>query len=291
MATEKTPGDRPFPRPQKAYKNQEFLNSPAARELRVLAEFMEPDSRFHRYKVRDTVVFFGSARTLPADAAAENLRAAQERLREACGSDADAKRALRQAQRDAKMSRYYEDARQLAEKLTRWSLSLTRGQRRFMICSGGGPGIMEAANRGACDAGGDSIGLNISLPFEQHPNPFQTEDLTFEFHYFFIRKFWFLYLARAMVIFPGGFGTLDELFELLTLVQTGKIKKRVPIIVYGEEYWRKLIDFEAFVEFGTIDREDLDLFRFVDDVDEAFDFLQSELTRYYVDVRTRNGAF
>lgn len=283
MARKRKETDRPpkGPRPQKAYKNQRFLNSAKAREIRVLCEFIEPEDRFKRLNVRDTIVFFGSSRTLSRGAASENLLAARRRLKQAGARNREANAAVEQAKRDLQMSQYYEDARELARKLTSWSLKLSDGKRRFMICSGGGPGIMEAANRGAIEAGGDTIGLNISLPMEQDPNPYQTEDLAFEFHYFFIRKFWFVYLAKAVVIFPGGFGTLDELFELLTLVQTRKIRKHMPIVVYGSRYWKELIDFDAMVRAGTIGREDLALFKFFDDVDGAFGFLRNELKRYY----------
>jgi len=197
------------------------------------------------------------------------------------GAQEHLKEKFEQAQRGLIMSRYYEDAALLAEKLTRWSLSIENPAKRFYICSGGGPGIMEAANRGAQNAGGPSIGLNISLPFEQTPNPFQTRELSFEFHYFFVRKYWFFYLGKALVIFPGGFGTMDELFELLTLVQTQKTKKYMPIILYGSEYWNELINFNALVKWGTINREDLNLFHFFDDVDSAFEFLRDELLKLY----------
>jgi len=283
MARKRRKTDTPpkGPRPQKAYKNQRFLNSAKAREIRVLCEFMEPGDRFKRLNVRDTIVFFGSSRTLSRDTASENLLAARRQLKQAGARSREANAAVEQAKRDLQMSRYYEDARELARKLTSWSHKISDGKRRFMICSGGGPGIMEAANLGAVEAGGDTIGLNISLPMEQDPNPYQTEDLAFEFHYFFIRKFWFVYLAKAVVIFPGGFGTLDELFELLTLVQTRKIRKHMPIVVYGRRYWKELVDFDAMLRTGTVDREDLALFKFFDDVDGAFGFLRNELKRYY----------
>ncbi len=269
--------------PQKAYKNLTFLNSPDAREIRVLCEFMEPESRFRRLGVRNTIVFFGSARTLSGDVAAERLRQLE---RESAGKSDVAKdmaQRLDKARRDLTMSRYYDDAAVLSERLTAWSGSVAPADNQFMICSGGGPGIMEAANRGAAAAGGKSIGLNISLPFEQQPNSYQIPELCFEFHYFFIRKFWFAYLAKAMVVFPGGFGTLDELFELLTLVQTGKTSKPMPIIVYGREYWDELLNWDAMVKWGTISPEDLDLFSFCDTVDEAFEYLTSELTRLHLD--------
>src|SRR5437867_2164404 len=214
-----------------AYLNQEFLNSADARVIRIIAEYLEPMSHFKREKIRDTVVFFGSAR-------------------------------LRQ---DGPLGRYYDEARVLARKLTEWSEQLPNSTRRFVVCSGGGPGIMEAANRGAYDAGGPTIGLNIGLPFEQFPNPYITPELCFEFHYFFMRKFWFAYLAKALVVFPGGFGTLDELMELLTLTQTQKLAKKMTILLYGSAYWNDIINFDALVRHGTIAPEDLKLFQYADD--------------------------
>ena len=272
------PSDDPIIRVQKAYNDPEFLNSSDARIVRVLAEFIEPDSRFRRNRIRHTIVFFGSTRIMPRDVAERNLRQLEKTAARQKPLTAEMQRACDRAGRDFVMSRYYEDARTLSEKLTRWSMSLPNRRDRFTICSGGGPGIMEAANRGASDAGGQSIGLNISLPMEQHPNPYQSQELAFEFHYFFIRKFWFVYLARALVIFPGGFGTMDELFELLTLVQTRKTRKYMPIIIYGTEYWNEILDFKALVKWGTITSEDLELFRFFDDVDSAFEYLKRELT-------------
>jgi hypothetical protein len=271
-------GGRDADWPKKAYKNLDFLSSPPARAIRVLCEFLEPGVRFDRERVRDTIVFFGSARAVPRQEAQRRLEAARRR---ADGGGAAAA-AVEQAENDLRLSRYYEDARRLAEKLTRWSQAngVSGGMRRFMVCSGGGEGIMEAANRGAADAGGDSIGLNISLPTEQTPNVYQTADLAFEFHYFFIRKFWFVFLARAVVIFPGGFGTLDELFELLTLVQTRKVKKHLPIVVYGRAFWEELLDLGVLTRWGLVDEEDLGLFRVFDDVDVAFEFLRQELTEY-----------
>jgi uncharacterized protein (TIGR00730 family) len=268
-------------RPVKAYNNAAFLNSPDARKVRVLCEFTEPETRFRRQKVRDTIVFFGSARTLPESEAEQNLR----KIESEASHSADAKqfeRELEKARRDLFLSGYYEDARRLSKKLTEWSKNLPGREKRFIICSGGGPGIMEAANRGASEASGLSIGLNISLPFEQAPNQYISRELNFEFHYFFIRKFWFVYLAKALVLFPGGFGTLDEMFETLTLIQTAKTKKEMPIVFYGSEYWNEVVNFEALKKWGTISAEDLDLFSVFDDVDEAFDFLRDELTRLHL---------
>jgi len=261
-------------RMDKAYNNLQFLNSREARTLRILAEYLEPQTRFRHYNINDTVVFFGSARSLPPEQAQEELQRA-ERL----GDEGS----LVQARRQLALSRYYDDARVLARTLTEWSKSLQQPMRRFIVCSGGGPGIMEAANRGASEASGISIGLGISLPMEASHNPYITRELGFEFHYFFMRKFWFVYLAKALVVFPGGFGTLDELFELLTLIQTGKTGKRMPIVLYGEEYWREVIDFDALVRWGTISAADLELFHISSDPREALEHLQTELTRLYLD--------
>lgn len=265
--------------PVKAYKNLEFLNSPEARPVRLLCEFIEPSTRFRKYRVKDTIVFFGSARIKsPQEARREIERLESSRT---ARPSATWQAQLRAAQVALKTSAYYEAAADLAERMTRWSKSLRGTSRRFIVCSGGGPGIMEAANLGAGRADGLSIGLNISLPFEQIPNPYQSRELAFEFHYFFIRKFWFVYLAKALIVFPGGFGTLDEFFEILTLIQTRKTAKSMPVVLYGREFWNKVINFEALAEWGMIAREDLDLFRIMDSVDEAFEYLKSELIRLY----------
>src|SRR3954449_5834653 len=237
-----------------AYLNDKFLNSPDARALRILSEFLEPLAHFRREKVRDTVVFFGSAR-----------------IRED----------------DPEMGRYYQGARTLARMLTEWSEQFTNSTHRFVVCSGGGPGIMEAANRGAYDAGGKSVGLNIGLPFEQFPNPYITPELSFEFHYFFMRKFWFAYLAKAMVVFPGGFGTLDELMELLTLTQTQKLAKKMSIILYGSKYWKEIINFDALVKYGMISPDDLNLFQYADDPQTAFEILKESLMTYALQPESR----
>jgi len=267
---------------QKAYKNLSFLTSPDARIVRVLCEFLEPEARFRRMNVRDTIVFFGSARTPSPEEAQENLKRFEERLDHTATPPPHLVAAHERAKRDVTMARYYADAAELAERITRWSHSVDSTSGRFMICSGGGPGIMEAANRGAAKAGGRSVALNISLPYEQTPNSYQTHELAFEFHYFFIRKFWFVYLAKALVIFPGGFGTMDELFELLTLIQTGKKSSYLPIIIYGTDFWKEVIDFEALAKWGMISEEDLNLFHFFDDVDSAYEFLTRELTREHL---------
>jgi len=273
--------------PIKAYKNLKFLNSPDARALRILAEYLEPLSRFKRYQIVDTIVFFGSARTKPMKEVRAKLKEIENRIKEFETKGKDVPQSLLEERKKAEvelyMSRYYEDAVELARLITEWSKGLGDANgRRFVVCSGGGPGIMEAANRGAAKAKGISIGLNISLPYEQKPNPYITNELIFEFHYFFMRKFWFVYLAKALVIFPGGYGTLDELFEVLTLLQTGKIKKKLLVLVYGAEYWRKIINFDAMVEHGVIDKDDLKLFKFVDTPVEAFEYLKNELTKHYL---------
>jgi uncharacterized protein (TIGR00730 family) len=259
---------------EKAYKNLDFLTGRDARTIRMLAEYLEPQSRFKRYHVTDTVVFFGSARAMSQEDA-------RERMAQAKGDAA----ATEQAERDLKLAGYYEDARRLAFLLTEWSKGLETASKRFIVCSGGGPGIMEAANRGASEAAGISIGLGISLPVEATSNPYITRELGFEFHYFFTRKFWFVYLAKALVVFPGGFGTMDELFELLTLLQTRKIGKSLPIVLYGKEFWDEIIDFDALVRWGTVSREDIELCRVASTPEEAFEYLRGELTRLYLEPR------
>jgi uncharacterized protein (TIGR00730 family) len=268
--------------PEKSYKNLAFLNSDDARTIRVMCEFEEPESRLRRFGVEDTIVFFGSARAEPLESARQRLKAAQAAVKGLDDPPEEARQNLVQAEQRVRLAKYYEDATTLAERLTRWSMSLPQPGRRFILCSGGGPGMMEAANRGASQAGGISTGFNISLPFEQTPNQYQTRELSFEFHYFFIRKFWFLYLAKALVVFPGGFGTMDELFETLTLIQTKKMSRPRIIVVYGTEFWRNLINFDLLVEWGVISPNDLELFHFFDDVDSAFCFLRDELTRLYL---------
>ena len=256
-----------------AYENPQFLNSPDGRILRIMSEYVEPLARFRREQIQDTVVFFGSARFLSL---ADANKAAQELTPEA----EEAKRKMAQAGLD--MARYYEDARRMAFLLSEWSAQIPARRRRFVVTTGGGPGIMEAANRGAREAGAKTIGLNIRLPFEQHPNPYITPSLNFEFHYFFMRKFWFAYLAKALVIFPGGFGTLDELFEILTLAQTQKLAKKILVVIYGREYWDRLINFKAMSDAGAISPIDLDLFRMVDTPEEGFEFLKEGLTKYHL---------
>ena len=261
-----------------AYQNQPFINSPDGRILRILAEYQEPLSRFRREQIQDTVVFFGSARFQGGDAAKKHLSTVEK-------ADAVAEHHehnLKRARSAVDMARYYEDARRLAFLLTEWSIQIPARRRRFVVTTGGGPGIMEAANLGAHEAGGKSIGLNIHLPFEQNPNSYITPSLNFEFHYFFMRKFWFAYLAKALVIFPGGFGTIDELFEILTLAQTDKLAKKILVVIYGSEYWHRIMNFQAFVDAGTVSPDDLNLFKFVDTPEDAFTFLRDGLTEYHL---------
>lgn len=257
--------------PIKAYKNLDFLTSDPARNIRVLCEMTEPGQRLQQANIQDTIVLFGSARTIPTPRAEAELRTIETELNNNTSPSAEQKAQHRRAQRNLRSAKYYDAAAELAEKLTNWSKELPApNNERFTICSGGGPGIMQAANKGAKDAGGRSIGFGISLPFEQGVNEYVSEELKFEFHYFFTRKYWFVSLAKALVAFPGGFGTLDELFETLTLVQTGKVKKLPPIILYGRAFWESIINFEALVEWGTISEEDIHLIQIVDSVEEAY---------------------
>ena len=264
-----------------AYQNEPFLSSPDGRILRMLAEYQEPLARFRREQIQDTVVFFGSARFQGEKDAAQSLAKLKENP-DSSLSAAQLEQDLKRAQANVNMARYYEDARKLAGMLTKWSITIPARRHRFVVTTGGGPGIMEAANRGAYEAGGKSIGLNIQLPFEQHPNQFITPSLNFQFHYFFMRKFWFAYLAKGLVIFPGGFGTMDELFEILTLAQTDKLAKKILVIIYGSEYWNKIINFQAFVDAGSVSPQDLELFKVVDDPDEAFEYLREGLTKHHL---------
>jgi len=264
-----------------AYKNEPFLSSPDGRILRILAEYQEPLARFRREQIQDTVVFFGSARFQGADAARKNLAALEKSDAKAPTAPPDQK--LKDALAAVDMARYYEDARRLAHMLTEWSIQIPARRRRFVVTTGGGPGIMEAANLGAHEAGGKTIGLNINLPFEQYPNPYITPSLNFEFHYFFMRKFWFAYLAKALVVFPGGFGTLDELTEILTLAQTKKLENKILILLYGSGYWREILNFDALVKYGMIAPEDMKLFGFADTPQEALRLLQEGLTKYFLE--------
>ncbi len=263
-----------------AYQNEPFLNSPDGRILRILSEYQEPLARFRREQIQDTVVFFGSARFQGRKEAEKNLTVVKNN--HTAVPAARLQEDLKLAQAGIDMARFYEDARKLAHLLTKWSIQIPARRHRFVVTTGGGPGIMEAANLGAHEAGGKTIGLNIQLPFEQHPNQFITPSLNFQFHYFFMRKFWFAYLAKGLVIFPGGFGTMDELFEILTLAQTDKLAKKILVIIYGSEYWHKIINFQAFVDAGTVAANDLELFKIVDSPEEAFEFLRDGLTKYHL---------
>ena len=263
-----------------AYENEHFLNSPDGRFLRILAEYSEPLNRFRREQIQDTVVFFGSARFHSQAAAQKDL----SKIQNDGAKLAKVKRDLqnKKALAAVNMARYYEDARKLANMFTKWAMDIPPRRRRFVVTTGGGPGIMEAANLGAHEAGGKTIGLNINLPFEQDPNPYITPSLNFEFHYFFMRKFWFAYLAKALVIFPGGFGTLDELFEILTLAQTQKLAKKILVVIYGSEYWKKVLNLEVMADAGAISPDDLDLFQMVDTPEEGFRVLRDRLTKYHL---------
>jgi hypothetical protein len=278
-----------------AYENPAFLNSADGRLIRIVSEYVEPLARFRREKIRDTVVFFGSARFRGREAADHALEllentgsskpapsSEQPATAPAIADGSATELQLKRAVSAVEMARYYEDARRLAAMLTRWSMQLPTREQRFVITSGGGPGIMEAANRGAYEAGGKSIGLNIKLPFEQFPNPWITPALNFEFHYFFMRKLWFAYLSKALVVFPGGFGTLDEMFEILTLAQTHKLAKKITVVIYGSEYWKKVFNLKVLVDTGAISPKDLELFEFADTPEEALAILQRGLTENYL---------
>ncbi len=268
-----------FENPLKAYHNEEFLSSPDGRTLRLLAEYLEPQARFKKHKIMDTIVFFGSARLKShKDALADfnKIKNINPKTNPNFAKD------FRKAQHSLEMSKYYEDAVELSRRLTEWSMNLETSANRFIICTGGGPGIMEAANKGAKKAGGYSVGLNISIPFEQFVNRYVTKELSFEFHYFFMRKFWFSYLSKALIVFPGGFGTFDELFEVLTLIQTEKIRKKLGVVIYDEKYWKNVINFEALIEHGVINEEDLKIFHFCNDVDTAFNIVKDHLVKYFL---------
>ncbi len=267
------------PVPKTAFRDALFMESVAARPIRILTEYTEPLTRLRREGIGDTIVIFGSARIEPRDRALEKLH----RLEKARGKRPSAARqsALRTARSAVEMSRYYEDARELSRRLTEWAMTLGDRPRRFVICSGGGPGIMEAANRGAAEAGGKSIGLSIELPHEQWPNGYISPELSFMFHYFFMRKLWFAQLAKALVVFPGGFGTMDELWEMLTLLQTGKLQRRNQVLIYGRKYWDKILNWREMVRCGTISEEEYGLLEFADNVDEAFERIRNWLVAHH----------
>lgn len=262
--------------PELSYHNPRFLESNDARSLRILAEYLEPQSRLRREGVKNTVVFFGSARILPRDVAEQKLSELTRKSRNGARRPAAEVRAARHA---VHMSRYYEEAREVARLLTEWSISLKRGPNFLLVCSGGGPGIMEAANRGAAEAGGKSVGLNITLPMEQMPNPYITPELSLQFKYFFMRKLWFAQPAQALIVFPGGFGTMDEMWEFLTLLQTNKMRNRASIILYGEKYWKSVINFKVMIQSGTVASKDMNLISYVNTPAQAIKVLQQELSR------------
>jgi uncharacterized protein (TIGR00730 family) len=279
-----------------AYENKEFLNSPEGRMLRIMAEYQEPMARFRRERIQDTVVFFGSARFRALDVANSELqllentgsahpapKSEQPATTAEIESGEASRRKLKLAEAAVEMAQYYEDARRLAGMVATWAKELPGRRHRFVVTSGGGPGIMEAANRGAFEAGAKTIGLNIQLPFEQHPNRYITPGLSFDFHYFFMRKYWFAYLAKALVVFPGGFGTLDEMFELLTLAQTKKLAKKITVVIYGSSYWKNVINLELLAEKGAIGMSDLELFQFADTPEEAMAILMAGLTEHHLE--------
>jgi uncharacterized protein (TIGR00730 family) len=265
-------------RKPKAYENLAFLKGSAGREIRILSEFTEPFSRFRKERITDTIVFFGSARIKPFKAAKSDLTLIERKIKQNKRSNKNLFEKYEKLKVAFQMSKYYEEAQQLSYLITSWAKTLNHGH-RFVICSGGGPGIMEAANRGAQKSGSKSIGLNISLPHEQLPNPYITDELNFEFHYFFMRKFWFMYLAKAMVVFPGGFGTMDEMMEVLTLLQSGKIQKNLTVVLYGTDYWTKIINFQEMIRLGVIAKDDMKLFKFCDSPEETYEYLKLEITK------------
>jgi len=285
-----------------AYLDDDFLASPDGRPLRILSEYAEPLARFRRERIQDTVVFFGSARFRALDVAKAELQLlantgastpAPDEEQPASAAEASTGNAstlkLRRAEAAVEMAGYYEDARKLAHMVGSWACSLEGPRHRFVVTSGGGPGIMEAANRGAFEAGCKTIGLNIALPFEQEPNPYITPELNFQFHYFFMRKYWFAYLAKALVVFPGGFGTLDEMFELLTLAQTKKLAKKITVVIYGSSYWNSVINLDTLVDKGAISPQDRELFQFADTPEEAFALLQAGLMENHMHPRDKDS--
>lgn len=271
---------RYLPMPDLAYQDPEFMQSLGARPLRIQAEYFDPMIRLRRANVGDTIVMFGSARIQPRDLATAELKRIQQRAR---GRQTGQWRTKVQAARSiVEMSRYYEEARELSHRITDWAMTLGKNPKRFVICSGGGPGIMEAANRGASEAGGSSIGLSIQLPHEQRPNAYISPDLNFCFHYFFMRKLWFAQMAKALIIFPGGFGTMDELWEMLTLLQTNKLSSHHLILIYGRKYWDKVLNWRHMVRTGMISERDYKLLEFTDDVDDAFEHVRREMEAHHL---------
>src|SRR5271154_1989724 len=268
------------PLPKLAYEDPQFMESLGARPLRILAEYLDPLTRLRRANIGDTIVMFGSARIQSRDRALAHLKQTQSAAR---GRRTPASRAKITAARSLlEMSRYYEEARELSHRITTWAMTLGNQPRRFVICSGGGPGIMEAANRGAAEAGGPSVGLSIQLPHEQTSNRYISPDLNFYFHYFFMRKLWFAQMAKALIVFPGGFGTMDELWEVLTLMQTKKMSSHHLILIYGRKYWHKVIDWKHMVRTGTVNEREYKMLQFADTVDEAFDHVRDEMEKFHL---------
>jgi uncharacterized protein (TIGR00730 family) len=266
--------------PKLAYQDKKFMESLGARPLRIIAEYLDPLARLRKEKVADTIVMFGSARIYSRERALDRLHEIQQSSRGR--RNAEWREKISAARSDLGMSRYYEEARELSKKITQWAMTLGTDPKRFVICSGGGPGIMEAANRGAAEAGGSSIGLSIQLPHEQRPNPYISPELNFCFHYFFMRKLWFAQMAKALIVFPGGFGTMDELWEMLTLMQTGKLSSHHLILIYGREYWDKVLNWKHMVRSGTINAREYKLLEFADTVDEAFDRVRADMEKSHL---------
>ena len=266
--------------PPLPYLNAEFLKSREARILRIVAEYLEPHTRLRQHRVSDTIVFFGSARSLPPEMARAKLEGIENEIGQT-GITTELEAARQKGEYAVKLARYYEDAMELARRITEWSKGLT-GNHHFIICSGGSGGMMEAANRGASMARGKTIGLNIQLPLEQEVNQYVSRELVFNFHYFFMRKFCFVYPAKALVVFPGGFGTMDELFEVLTLIQTKMPRKKMPVILFGKQFWDDVLDFDALVRWGVVGEKDLNIFHKTDSVDDAFEYLTTRLGQLYL---------
>ena len=267
--------------PPLPYLNAEFLKSQEARLIRIISEYIEPATRLRRHRVRDTIVFFGSARSMSPETAAAELELVREETKQSVELTPELHARLARAEQATRLARYYNDAMELARRMTEWSKSLT-GHHHFIVCSGGSRGMMEAANRGASMARGQTIGLNIQLPMEQEVNQYVSRELIFNFHYFFMRKFWFVYPAKALVVFPGGFGTMDELFEVLTLIQTKKPRKKMPVVLFGSEFWDEVIDFDALVRWGVVTATELEIFHKTDSVDDAFEYLTGKLEKLYL---------
>src|SRR5580765_3083315 len=282
------PAKQAKPKPQHApnapHEDPKFLESTPARPLRILAEYIDPLARLKREGIGDTIVMFGSARIHSReDTLARLNRLKHGKVGRTAKAQAKHRAELTQAKNAVEMSRYYEEARALSHKITTWAMSLGPRPRRFVVCSGGGPGIMEAANRGAYEAGGKSIGLSIELPHEQFSNPYISPELSLNFHYFFMRKLWFAQIAKALIVFPGGFGTMDELWEMMTLLQTGKLPKNNLILIYVKKDWDEVLNWKAMVRWGTINENEYKLLQFADNVDEAFDLVRAGMEKYHMD--------